>query len=65
MITRTPYPTSSTIEVEFEGDINEVQKATDKYFGQFSPFGYQTKIVKDVVYNNIRIVKITRWNNCD
>jgi len=65
MITRMPFPTSSTIEVEFEGDINEVQQATDKYFEQFSPFGYQTKIVKDVIYNNVRIVKITRWNNCD
>lgn len=65
MITREPYSTDSNIQIEFEGNNDEVQKAVDKYFEQFSPFGYNTRIKTDVSYLGTRIVQITRWKNCD
>ena len=49
----------------FEGTVEEVDNAIKVYFSNYNPAGYNTRIVECEVNNNVKTVKVTRWDNCD
>jgi len=59
------FKTDSNVVMNFTGIPEEVEDAIVRYFDNFSPYGYQTRIVSDVTQDGIRVVKIIRWDNCN
>ncbi len=49
----------------FIGKKQEVDKQVEKYFREYPPAGYQTRIIKDVILGKARQVEIIHYDSCD
>lgn len=56
---------SFNTEISVRGTPEEIEKFVEGYFINYHPYGYSTRIRSDVTEDNIRTVKISRWNSCD
>jgi hypothetical protein len=65
MATTTETKDYRATQAVITGEAEDVQAAVDRYFGNYSPFGYNTHTLSDVTTEGVRTVTITRWNSCD
>ena len=61
----TESKSGSDIKATIEGSPADVLKEMTVYFDNYSPYGYHTRVESDLIIDGIRVVHITRWNNCD
>jgi hypothetical protein len=64
-VTFKELPGTTYTTAFFEGDSTAVEEAVQKYFKDYIPAGYSTRILRDEEENGYRKVSISRYSNCD